>query len=682
MARKRSRGKQSTRKASRQKAKQRDIKWWESLFVIVGGIATVAGVIATLYNVFDLGPQPASLPIVPVTQVATSSPVATPTMTTERGLVLIAEFSGEPDYKVEERIAQHLADIAVDNKVPDVRVKLIRETVMEGSEDAAEELGSRYGAQVIVWGWYDSFGLKINLTVLEREGYGLRFDMPEIPIDSKDPGKLLREDVPTGVTYIVLVALGQIYYAEGDYSDSVKAFDQAIGIDPQQHFAYYGRGKAYDDLEQYERAIQDLRKALEMKPDFAAAHYVLGNALSDSSHYEEAIKEYGEAIRLDPAFMQAYGNRGWAYLKSGQPGLALQDFATTIELGETQKNQEIDKAYDGKCVAHYDLEQYAEALRDCNTALELNPTNGMAYVNRGNVHRHLGNLEHALADYAKAIEIGSDLAGAYAMRGQVYLDLERYDKAVEDLDTALQLDSKQLEPHLSNTYALRGIAHRNLGNLEQALSDFNEALKLKPDLAATIYIYRADVYASLARYDEARQDAGIALELTPRDQEALLTSVYARLGEVNSDLGNLEQALSDYNTTLELDPNLAEVYVNRGNVYYRQKKYDMAVHDYDVVVQTLPEETATCCKVEAYYNRGLAEHMLGNLEQAIKDYSAAIDLDVNYARAYKARGVAYLDVPDRAKARVDFEKVLELSNDPELRETARNLLEATEIPDD
>ena len=45
---------------------------------------------------------------------------------------------------------------------------------------------------------------------------------------------------------------------------------------------------------------------------------------------------------------------------------------------------------------------------------------------------------------------------------------------------------------------------------------------------------------------------------------------------------------------------------------------------------------------EAYYNRGVAYARIGQIDQAIKDYSRAIELNPEYAEAYETRGCAYL----------------------------------------
>ena len=46
---------------------------------------------------------------------------------------------------------------------------------------------------------------------------------------------------------------------------------------------------------------------------------------------------------------------------------------------------------------------------------------------------------------------------------------------------------------------------------------------------------------------------------------------------------------------------------------------------------------------EAYYNRGVARHKMGELEAALNDFNEAIRVDPDYAQAYYSRGSAKRD---------------------------------------
>jgi tetratricopeptide (TPR) repeat protein len=58
----------------------------------------------------------------------------------------------------------------------------------------------------------------------------------------------------------------------------------------------------------------------------------------------------------------------------------------------------------------------SDAIKDFNTALQLNPNFYQAYANRALVYRNMGNSAQAAADYSKAIQINPQYDAAYIGR--------------------------------------------------------------------------------------------------------------------------------------------------------------------------------------------------------------------------------------------------------------------------
>ena len=55
-----------------------------------------------------------------------------------------------------------------------------------------------------------------------------------------------------------------------------------IARQPDDGMVYFGRGLAYYDKKEYERAIADFTQAIELKPDFATAYSIRGLAYFDN----------------------------------------------------------------------------------------------------------------------------------------------------------------------------------------------------------------------------------------------------------------------------------------------------------------------------------------------------------------------------------------------------------------
>ncbi len=97
-----------------------------------------------------------------------------------------------------------------------------------------------------------------------------------------------------------------------------------------------------------------------------------------------------------------------------------------------------------------------------------------------------------------------------------------------------------------------------------------------------------------------------------------------------------------------------EQWLEEGNTHHNAKRFEEAVIDYSRAIELDPKYAV------AYYNRGNAYHNKQQYEQAIADYSRAIELDPTYALAYINRGYAYYNKQQYEQAMRDYTRALEL----------------------
>jgi len=214
----------------------------------------------------------------------------------------------------------------------------------------------------------------------------------------------------------------------------IEYFTEAIHLDPNYVTAYYNRGSAFNDLEQYNEAIRDLNKAIELNPGYGKAYNNRGYAHNNLGKYDKAIDDFNQAIKLNPHLVTIYNNRGAAYNKIGR---------------------------------------YDEAIRDLNKALDLNPKDAMAYNNRGFAYNDLGKYSAAIQDFSKAIELNPKDATTYFNRGSTYLQLKKYNEAIEDYTKVIELN-----PQDASTYKHRAIIYMAINQKVNAANNFNNYLKL------------------------------------------------------------------------------------------------------------------------------------------------------------------------------------------------------------
>ena len=95
----------------------------------------------------------------------------------------------------------------------------------------------------------------------------------------------------------------------------------------------------------------------------------------------------------------------------------------------------------------------------------------------------------------------------------------------------------------------------------------------------------------------------------------------------------------------------AEECISRGLSHGSVDNSDEAISDFNKAIEIDPNSA------EAYYCRGRAYHDRGNLDKAISDYTQVIKINPNYFEALKKRAMVYLYKKDYAKSWEDVHKV-------------------------
>lgn len=120
--------------------------------------------------------------------------------------------------------------------------------------------------------------------------------------------------------------------------------------------------------------------------------------------------------------------------------------------------------------------------------------------------------------------------------------------------------------------------------------------------------------------------------------------------------GRLEEAVTAYSRTIEIKPDHAESYNNRGVAKQQLERNEEALKDYDAAIRIKPGYA------EAHFNRGFTNWKLNpNLTEVIlKDFDAGISCNPEQGRYYYARGVVYQKMGEFDRALQDFNKAIDL----------------------
>ncbi|XP_074546508.1 uncharacterized protein LOC141805362 isoform X2 [Halichoeres trimaculatus] len=94
-------------------------------------------------------------------------------------------------------------------------------------------------------------------------------------------------------------------FEQGQYSQAVRMFTEAIRCDPKDHRFYGNRSYCYWCLEQYSSALADAQTSIQLAPDWPKGHFRKGCALMGSKQYVRAEEAMAQVLKLDPRCQEA-----------------------------------------------------------------------------------------------------------------------------------------------------------------------------------------------------------------------------------------------------------------------------------------------------------------------------------------------------------------------------------------
>jgi tetratricopeptide (TPR) repeat protein len=133
--------------------------------------------------------------------------------------------------------------------------------------------------------------------------------------------------------------------------------------------------------------------------------------------------------------------------------------------------------YEGLGNAYRAKHEYRRALEMYARALQIDPTRGEIYFNRGLTLHETGRRKEAIEDFSKALELAPNRDPMILrVRGLAFLQDKQYERALEDYDRFLRL-----RPDDPEAWHNRGVSRLYLGDRPGAVADLRRALALKPD---------------------------------------------------------------------------------------------------------------------------------------------------------------------------------------------------------
>ncbi len=231
----------------------------------------------------------------------------------------------------------------------------------------------------------------------------------------------------------------------------------------------------------------------------------------------------------------------------------------------------------------------------------------------------------------------------------------------EATNTIARLKEELAKNQTSNAELLK--LRGEIGVLRTQLADAGnaKAKSEQPPLSSAIEYYRrAERHRSENEYEAQFEDLNKAIELDPNLADAYKdrASLYAHT--LPKSRGGETKAVADYTRYLELKPRDASIRHNRGLYYEHLGQIDNAISDYTMVIEgdlDFEQQLEGKNKLVAldYLYRGrIYQWRKRDYSQAIADYTAALALDPQREGAHRLRGQCYEILGESEKAQQDF----------------------------
>lgn len=397
-------------------------------------------------------------------------------------------------------------------------------------------------------------------------------------------------------------------FHQNNLRGAMSDYDQALEIEPRNYLGHFNRGLLRAQVGDDNRAIEDFDVVLSLEPDNMIALFNRALLLDQTGDYHGALRDITTVLDTFPDFLIGYQQRAAIRRKLGDTYGAERDEFRVLKSRLDARAGIKHKPSKTRKQSQRDIEDYASIVE----ADSDEPEREYESAYRGRVQdRHVGVQPQSIMiisqhrnqsptnryiPYDRQLDA---LNGNDVIRRTVYLT-----------NTEPQLDEQELQVHFSSIalltaaideaqtptamqYIARAIDEYHVRDFESALTDLERAESLDNGNALVPFM-QAQV---LCRMMEAQNT----------DVEAPTTTV--RLG--------FQRAIDNLRRAIELQPKFVYAWYNLGCIH-------MALHDYAEARQAFSEALNIDARFpDAYYNRGLAAILDGNLQSGLSDLSQA-----------------------------------------------------------
>ncbi len=231
------------------------------------------------------------------------------------------------------------------------------------------------------------------------------------------------------------------YVWTGEFDKGFQDFDRAIKYFPHEK-TFFDRGMALCYVKRYDEAFQDFQAALKLNAKFGEAYYGLCLVKVNQNAIQEAIAFCDKADSLEYKAGLSHQLRAEICQKTGDHLCEIKELTESINLDGLNNPAN----YNNRGMAYNTAGKYAEAIKDFNMAIRIDPKIAYPYNNKAFSLFKLNQTDSALILVEQSLKIKSDNSYALKNRGEILLSMKKAEQACKDFNMAKSMsqDAKQV----------------------------------------------------------------------------------------------------------------------------------------------------------------------------------------------------------------------------------------------
>lgn len=496
----------------------------------------------------------------------------------------------------------------------------------------------------------------------------------------------------------------QISLAEKDTAQGLVFIDKLLTLNPENADGWSFKGRYALERKLYAKADSCLSKAIKLQPNNFECYLARALARHGQNRFGAAIEDYDKTIELVPQHFVAHYNRGLLLALVGNNNRAIEDFTFVIK-----KEPHNVLAIYNRALLRRETGDYRGAVADFTRIIQQFPNFTYGYFARAECRRKIGDIRGALNDETVVARANLDLSfGKSSRRYPIKKwrrtndhSLDKYQELVDDADNDSTgssygrllsadlfgrvqnkaTDMVLLPPFIFTFNApVTNKGYRSVAFIEQAAGmvqqlgetasldfstnrihglsidegGFERKLRSKKLKTATDSLFFAAVVAS-DRYDYLAA-------------KALLDKAAQSKQNTNAQFViDMQRASVVYfgslaSRTSVSHPKSSCAIQEKNGMKVGEEKNKLEKMSLNAALTILNQVSATLKSRNQYvlYNQGCVYAAMGNVEQAIRLFSSALDVDKQFAEAYYNRGLLWAEQGEKIKARQDLSRAGEL----------------------